>query len=271
MAKITTLPGPGYRPRARIALLAALVVTSLAAWAPEAGATIRFEHHTDPAGDPTVFTYQLLFADGRVSDTTQLSGDGDYTSFGGQPGTYIMQASPPAGWRVADIQCVDDQNTPNVFQIDVPNGRVILDHSRGEAHQVCAFTNARVTPGGGGNPGSTTGVAPTPVAVGRARNQRPRRTAVSRVVGGRRKATATVRLARRSVVRATLFNGRRKLVTRRIVRSAGEHALVMNVPRREVRRLRARGRTRATLRLRVVLAERGGATRVFSIRVRVRL
>jgi hypothetical protein len=59
--------------------------------------------------------------------------------------------------------------------------------------------------------------------------------------------------------------------SRRLVRTAGEHKVKVNIPRKEVRRLRARGRTRATLRLRVVLAEQGGATRVFNIRVRVRL
>lgn len=271
MADITTLGSHRRDPRHRFAVVAVLVVAFMAAMAAEASATVRFEHHTDPAGDPAVFTYNLLRDTEQVKSTAQLSGSGAYASFGPGPGTWIMQAVPPAGWRVAAIRCVEGavENGPK-FQIDVARGRVTVQHV-GTEHQVCAFTSTRITASGGGSgSGATTGVAPTPVFIG-TNPTLPARSAVSRVTPGRRSATATVRLARRAVIRATLLNGRRVLATRRIQRAAGVHRLQVTVPRAVARRLRAQGKTRATLRLRVVIVERGGTTRVFNTRVRVRL
>jgi hypothetical protein len=275
MADITTLPDRRRDPRLRIALVAVLVVTFIAAMAAEAGATVRVEHHTDPAGDMTLFTYNLLRADGSVKNTTQLDSRDWNTSFGPGPGTYVMQAVPPAGWRVVAIQCTDQHGgTAGIEAIDLANARVTINHTVPDPnpannHHVCAFTNARL--GAGAAAAGTSGVAPTPVITGGVASTRPTRTAVSRVVGGRRSASVTVRLARSAVIRANLLSGRRVVGTRRLVRAAGEHQLKVNIPRKEVRRLRAGGRTRATLRLRVVLAEQGGTTRVFNIRVRVRL
>lgn len=275
MADITALPDQRRDPRLRIALVAVLIITFMAAMAAEAGATIRFEHHTDPAGEMTPFTYNLLRPDGSVKSTTQLDSRAWNASFGPGPGTWVMQAVPPAGWRVVAIKCTDQLGgTAGVEAIDVANGRATINHTVPDPnpannHHVCAFTNARV---GAVTSAAASGVAPTPVVAGGLSSTLvPTRTAVSRVVGGRRSATATVRLARRAVIRATLLNGRRVVGTRRAVRAAGEHQVKVNIARKELRRLRARGRKRATLRLRVVLAEQGGATRVFNIRVLVRL
>jgi hypothetical protein len=276
MADITTLPDHRRDTRLRLALVAVLVVAFIAAMAAEAGATVRFEHHTNPAGEPTLFTYNLLRADESVKNTTQLDARDWNTSFGPVPGRYILQAAPPAGWRVVAIRCTTTtdadptETQAGIVGVDVTNARVTIDHVAG-LHQVCAFTNARVGASGTASAGGS-GVAPTPVTgVAGANAASPGRTVVSRVIGGRRSATAVVRLARSAVMRATLLNGRRVVGTRRLVRPAGEHQLKVNIPRKELRRLRAGGRTRATLRMRVVLAEQGGATRVFTIGVRVRL
>ena len=279
MADISTLPDQRRDPRLRLALVAVLVVTFIAAMAAEAGATVRFEHHTDPAGEPTLFTYSLLRADGSVKNTTQLDARDWNTSFGPPaPATYVMQASPPAGWRVSAIRCTTTSDTdPNtetqtgILGVDVANARVTIEHVAG-LHQVCAFTNTRIGAATGAAAGS--GVAPTPVkgkGVAGASASNPTRTVLSRVIGGRRSATAVVRLARSAVMRATLLDGRRVVGSRRLVRPAGEYQLKVNIKRKELRRLRARGLSRATLRMKVVLAEQGGATRVFTIGVRVRV
>lgn len=278
MADITTLPDQRRDPRLRLALIAVLVVTFIAAMAAEAGATVRFEHHTNPAGEPTLFTYNLLRADGSVKNTFQLDARDWNQSFGPPaPATYVMQAAPPAGWRVVAIRCTTTSDTdPNtetqtgIIGVDVANARVTIEHVAG-LHQVCAFTNARIGAGGTASAGGG-GVAPTPVTgVAGASASNPARTVLSRVIGGRRSATAVVRLARSAVMRATLLDGRRVVGTRRLVRPAGQYQLKVNIPRKELRRLRARGLKRATLRMRIVLAEQGGATRVYTVGVRVRV
>jgi hypothetical protein len=264
----------GGIPRSRIALLAVLVVTLLATMAAEAGATVRVETHTDPAGDPTLFSYSLTGPTISEPRTAQV-GDGDYRGWGVPPGVYTMQASPPAGWRVAAILCTDQAQNTAAFQIDVANARVIVDHTSAandpeNTHHVCAFTFQRLA--GSAVAGTrTTGIAPTPLITGGSQSARPTRASLTRVTGGRRSALGTVRLARRSVVRATLLSGKRVVGSTRVVRNAGEHRVRVNIKRSELRRLRAGGRKRATLRLRVVIAERPGSTRVFSLRVRVRL
>jgi hypothetical protein len=264
----------GRVPRSRIALLAVLIVTLFAAVAAEAGATVRVETHTDPAGDPTLFSYSLSGPTISEPRTAQIA-DGDYRGWGVPPGIYTMQASPPAGWRVAAIQCTDQAQSTAAFAIDVANARVTVDHRSAAAdpantHHVCAFTLQRA--GGSGVAGTRqTGIAPTPLITGQTNTQRPARSALARVRSGRRSALGTVRLARRAVVRATLLNGNRVVGSKRVVRNAGEHRVRVNIKRSELRRLRAGGKKRATLRLRVVIAERSGSTRVFSLRVRVRL
>ena len=281
MAEITTLPVRRRDPGHRIALVAVLVVAFVATLAAEASATVRFEHHTDPAGDRTPFTYQLARPDGTVTDTTQLTDPG-FSSYGPGPGTWVMQAQSAPGWRVAAINCVASneanpgvESQQGILNVDVANGRVTINHALPgpdptKNHHVCAFTHARIGASPSGSSGGTRGVAPTPI-FGAGSAVRPATSAVSRVVGGTRSATATVRLAKRSIVKATLLNGRRTVGASRVVQNAGVYRVKVNVPRKEMRRLRAGGRTSRTLRMRVVIAEQGGATKVFNLGVRVRL
>jgi hypothetical protein len=256
----------------RRTLLAVLVVALTGAMAAEAGATVRVENHTDPAGDRTPFTYTLSGTAISAPRTASLVDD-DYRGFGVPQGVYTMQASPPAGWRVVSIQCTDQAGSAADFQIDLANARVTVDHSTAgpDTHHVCAFTNRRIGAAGSAAGGGSTGIAPTPLITGSTPRARPTKAALVGVKGRLGHALATVRLARRSVVRASLLKSRRVLATRRVVLAAGQHRVQVTLPRGERRRLRAGGKTRSTLRLRVVVAERKGKAKVFTLGVIVRL
>ena len=255
----------------RRALLAVLVVALTGAMAAEAGATVRVENHTDPAGDRTPFGYTLT---GTVNGGAQIAPrtvslvDDDYQGFGVSQGVYTIQANPPAGWRVVSIQCTDQAGSTAGFQIDLANARVTVDHSTAGAdtHHVCAFTNRRIGAAGSAAGGGASGIAPTPLVTGSAPRARPTRAALVGVRGRLGHAIANLRLARRSVVRASLLKGSRVLATRRVVLAAGQHRVQVTLPRAERRRLKASGATRSTLRLRVVVAERNGKTKVFTPR-----
>ena len=100
----------------------------------------------------------------------------------------------------------------------------------------------------------------------------PDRPAVLRVVAGRRSAAATIRLMRRSALDGRLLTaGGRVLGAKRIDRDAGTHVLRVRVARRDVRRLRRRGRDEVTLTFRIAMTERGRGTRVVRHGVVVRL
>ncbi len=275
MGNDATKVGRSSGARRRV-LLAVLVVALTGAMAAEAGATVRVENHTDPAGDRTPFSYTLTGSPntgGQIAPRTVSLVDDDYRGFGVTPGVYTIQASPPAGWRVASIQCTDQVQGAADFQIDVANARVTVDHSRATAdtHHVCAFTNRRIGAAGSAAGGAASGIAPTPLVTGSSPRARPTRAALVGVKGRLGHAIATLRLARRSVVRASLLKGKRVLATRRVALAAGQHRVQVTLRGAERRRLRAGGKTRATLRLRVVVAERKGKTKVFTLGVIVRL
>jgi hypothetical protein len=250
-----------------------------------ASATLRVENHNDPAGDPAVTTYRITNGPAGTfpeNFTFQL-GDGDNTSFGPQPSTYTIQAVPPAGWGVADIQCVGA--TPAVFAIDVPNGRVAVNHSA-TAEDTCAFTNRRLGAGGGtvtgqagGRPGAGsvvapgTGVAPSPAADELSKVTLPKRAALLRVQSGRRFATARLRLTRASIVRAQLLWRKTKVAgSVRLVRAAGTYNVKVQITSRMRRQMQRAGLKRAPLTLKVVVSPRsGGAAQVFRFGVRVLL
>jgi len=180
---------------------------------------------------------------------------------------YLVQACPPAGWKVQDIQCVGA--SPAVFQIDVPNGRVTINHAQG-AEDTCTFTNGRATAAGAG---PTTGVAPAPPASELPKVSLPKKAALLRVTGGRLFASATVRVTRRSIIKGQLLTSDRRVAgTARIVKGAGTHVVRVNLTRAMRRVLAQRGQKRVRLTMRVVVVPvAGGAPQVFRFGVLVRL
>ncbi|MEA2228369.1 MAG: hypothetical protein QOF04_1999 [Solirubrobacteraceae bacterium] len=269
-------------PRLRVMLLTAVTLTCLAATAPVAGATMRIISHNDPAGDPTLIPYHFEKAFGGNPPDFSLR-DGQEMDFGGPVGTYVAEARPPAGWTVANIDCVGPR--PD-FAVDLANGRVTINrvnHLTDE--QTCAFTvrkaaTAAGTPAPGAAPGTpaapstsqpSSGVAAAPPAQELPFVVLPPGPALVRVKGGLRAATATVRLSARSVVRATLLEpGGLVVGTARVVRPAGSQDVRVALSRRGRRLLARSGQKRATLTLRVVVVETGKAPRVFRFRVLVR-
>jgi hypothetical protein len=248
------------------------MVISLVAVAP-ASATLRVENFNDPVGDQTVMSYSI--SGGTLPAPivfTLPEGEGGHAnerSFGPPGGTYVIQSTPAAGWRVADIQCFS--NAPaTAFGVDIANARVTVNHS-GAADDTCAFTNRRIGAAASGSAGaSAPGIAPTPPASETAGVALPRAAAVLRVTTGRRFASARVRVSRRSIIKGQLLRGTRVVGTARLVRSAGTYSVRVNIKASERRRL-ARLRQPVRLTLRVSVSPVGGkATRVFRFGVRVR-
>ena len=273
----------GVRTRVLVLLTGLLVVFAVAPSV--ASATLRVANHNDPAGDPAVTTYRITNGPGGTfpeNFTFQL-GDGANTSFGPGPSTYTIQALPPAGWGVADIQCVGA--SPAVFQIDIPNGRVSVSHTQ-TAEDTCSFTNRRLGAGGGAAPGQAggssgassvvapgTGVAATPAADELSKVTLPKKAALLRVTSGRRFATARVRLTRASVIRAQLLWRKTKVAgSVRLVRQAGTHDVKVQITTAMRRQMQRTGLKRAPLTLKVVVVPRsGGAAQVLRFGVRVLL
>jgi hypothetical protein len=244
-------------------LVAILAVAFTAVGASNASATFRIEQHTEPAGDTTLFHY----AETDPRQSTPIEFDlrsGEHKDFGPWEGVGTAQVVVPAGWRVVDIQCVSAHpGAPAQFTIDVPNGRVTANRSIiGE--DVCAFTLGRVAATTG-----STGVGPTAPPI-------PdtvvlRRPAVLQVVTGRRFVRPTVRITRRSVIKAQLLRGSRVVGTERIVRNAGTYSMTVRLTSRARAQFRRQGLTRVTLTLKVVVVPRNGTAFVFRQRAVVRL
>jgi hypothetical protein len=250
----------------RVLPLVAALVVFLAA-APQAGATIRVQNATDPAGDQTPMTYSISGAAAPI--TFQLAGATD-RSVGPGPGTYVIQAAPAAGWQVADIQCVSNETAPH-FTVDIPNGRVTVNHAQG-FEDTCAFTNRRIGAAGSPAQAASPGIAPAPPPKEGA--VLPKRAALVNVAVGLRFAAATVRVTRPSVIKGQLlFRGTRVVGTARIVRrAAGTYTLRVRLSSAGRRLLAGQGRKRVSLTLRVVVTPAGGkAAQVFRFGVRVRL
>jgi hypothetical protein len=254
-----------------LALAAGLVV--FFAVAPQASATLRVQSFNDPAGNSTLISYRITGGTLSAPIDFQLPiGEGAHrgeSSYGVAPGTYVVQGLPPAGWRVVDIQCVGA--TPAVFSIDVPDGRVTVNHTMG-AEDTCAFTN-RPTSAAATSGGRTPGVAPSPPASDLPKITLPKKAALLRVTGGRRFAAATIRLTRRSVVRGQLLaRGNRVVGAARVVRGAGTHVVRVNLTSSGLKLLRRQGQNRVRLTLRLVVAPVGGrAVQTFRFGARVTL
>ena len=248
-------------------VVATLVLLGVAA--PQAGATLRFENHNDPAGDPTMISYRLEGPTWSSSPFDFQLADADYKSFGVPAGTYTGTAVLPEGWQVADIQCLGPR--PQDFAIDVANGRVTVTHGPTDEH-ICAFTNRRIPRTGAASTPSP-GIAPSPRPEELPKVVVPRRPAMLGVVAGRSFAKATIRITRRSVIKGRLLSSRGKILGRaRLKREPGTHVLRVSLKPRNAQRMRRRGRDKVMLTLRVaVSAENGGATHAFKHRVMVPL
>jgi hypothetical protein len=248
-------------------LVAVLAVAFTAAGATNASATFRIEQHTEPAGDTTAFHY----AETDPRQATPIEFDlrnGEHKDFGPYDGVATAQVVVPAGWRVVDIQCVSAHpGAPATFTVDVPNGRVTADH-RLIGEDSCAFTLSRIPATTSG--ATTPGVAPTP-PLDFPNAVVPRRPAVVGVRTTRGAVSASVRITRRSVIRAQLLRGRRVVGTARIVRNAGTYEVVVRLTKSARAQFRRQGLSRVTLTLRVVVAPRNGKTFVFRQRAVVRL
>jgi len=248
------------------------VVISLVAVSP-ASATLRVENFNDPVGDQTAMGYQITggsFSTPAVFSLPQGEGThANESSYGPQGGTYVIQSTPAAGWRVADIQCVTNNPSPNVFAVDVANARVTVNHS-GTADDTCAFTNRRIGAAAGSTGANAPGIAPTPPASELTGAALPRAAAVLSVRTGRRFATARVRVSRQSIIKGQLLRGKRVVGSVRLVRSAGSYSVRVNIKASE-RRALARLPQPVRLTLRVSVSPVGGkATQVFRFGVRVR-
>jgi hypothetical protein len=248
----------------RGSLLATLVVVSLGVMAAPAAATVEVHSHNDPAGDPTVIAYRIQ-PPAPAAPVDFALRDGEYKGFGPFEGIVVVQALVPTGWEVGDIQCTGPN--PAEFTIDVPNGRVTMQHGVSE-DQICSFTNRRKSASGG----SSSGVTPAPSnPVSGPSLVLPRGPALLGAKVGRGFATATVRITRRSVIKTQLWRGSRVVGTSRVVRKAGVYDCTVSIDPTVRRALRHQGRKRVQLTLRVVVVPEHALTRVFRYRVLVRL
>jgi hypothetical protein len=252
------------------ACIAVLSVTYFAFATPAAQATIRVWNENDPAGDSTPITYRLSTPQHPQFGPDFQLGPHQNTSFGPDPTiygtTYSIQALPPNGWKTKDIQCVVSSGSS--YTIDLANGRVTLYHPQ-LAEQTCTFTNTRLS-GATAGTSSSSGISPTVPLSEQSKVVFPKGPALLGVRVGRGFAAATVRLTRRSVIRARLLWHGSVVGTARARHNAGTPTVRVALNRSTWRALRARGLRRATFTLRVVVVA-GKATKVFAYRALLRL
>jgi hypothetical protein len=226
---------------------------------------VRVENHNDPAGDPTPISYVLENPNWSASPFGFVLHDGEYRAFGQPPGAYTARPLLPAGWKVIAIKCIGPPR-PDAFVIDVPNGRVIMNHEADD-EQTCAFTNKKA---GTGPPSS--GVSPSPPDAELPKVEVPNRPALLGVRPGRRGTVfVTLRIVRRSTIGLKLVRRGRVIATKRAHRRAGKRVLTIAVPADMRRRLRHRGRTQVVLTLKVRVVQRRGGAKSFRYRVIVPL
>jgi hypothetical protein len=245
----------------RVGLIIVAVLTVTAA---DAGATVRVESHNDPAGNPTGITYRLDSPQWTREPIDFVLHDGGTTSYGPKPGTYTVQALPPPGWKVNDIQCIGPD--PADFTIDVAHGVVTMTHRAG-SEQTCSFTNGRV--GASGPPSA--GVAPSPPPDELPKVEVPRKVALLGVFPGRGFVDVRLRVIRRSTIKLHLRRGTRILAHKRVVRRAGVRRVRIRLRTDTRQWFRDRGHKRALFMLKIRVADRRGNKKVFWYRVIVRL
>jgi hypothetical protein len=262
--------------------VAVLVLAFTGAMAPSAWATLEIQSNNNPAGDPTVHSYALYNGDGTlrgglVQNPFPLTA-GERKSFGPPAGAYIWQATPAAGWKVGDIQClhVDPATgnaipiTPGEFAVDVANGRVTINHADGQ-DEYCAFTNVKISaPGSSATGGGGSGVSPTlPGTVAGAQSKGA--TALLRVLGGLHYAQAQVRIARKSVIKLRLLKGKKVVGTARFTRNAGTPTLKVSLANKYRQSYKRQGLKRVTLTLKVTVVGNNKAVKVFRFGVVVKI
>jgi hypothetical protein len=230
---------------------------------------VRVQAHSDPASDPSGFTYRLLPPPPMAPIEFTLR-DGEERDNGPFEGTVTVEALSVVGWVVGDIQCVGP--SPAAFSIDIPAGTVTMQHGLKD-EQICSFTHRRQPSSQAPDtePPATEGIAASPRAAELGSVVLPRRPALLNVRGGRGFVVVRVRLPRRAVLKAQLLWRGRLLATSRVVRPAGIHDLTPRLDSSTRSTLRRRGLRHITVTLRVVAVERPGKTYVMWYRVRVRV
>jgi hypothetical protein len=156
--------------RRGIAILAVAGFFTFAGAAGAQAATLTVAKRTNPAGDPTAFTFHVAFkpipgdtppAGFKPPADFQLAG-GQSRTFTVHKGFYTVTEQTAAGWTLADITC-DNDNDPDPAdapKIDVARRTATLEISTPE-HKGCTFTNTTTvvpppgTPPGGTPPGGT--------------------------------------------------------------------------------------------------------------------
>jgi hypothetical protein len=240
-----------------------IIVAVLAVTAADASATVRVQSHNNPAGNPTGVTYRLDSPQWTREPIDFVLHDGEAKTYGPKPGTYTVQALPPSGWKVDDIQCVGPD--PADFTIDLAHGIVTMTH-RLDAEQTCSFTNGKV-----GASGPPTGVAPSPPPDELPTVKLPKHVALLGVIPGKGFVDVRVRIIRRSTITLHLRRGTRVLARKRVVRRAGVRRVRIRL-RPETRQFfRDRGQKRALFTLKIRLTDRRGNKKVFWYRVIVRM
>jgi hypothetical protein len=265
--------------RHRLLLLGLLIVAFMAATTADASATLEIQNDNDPTGDPTAITYRLTSAAvGQLIPDFSLV-DGASRSFGPDPAKYgnlyIFQAIPPAGWRVESVVCkridpvtrAELATRPGEFTVNLAAGTVTIDHLPNE-DQYCTFTNSRV-PTSGSSTAPSTGVAPTPP--GGAGRLLSTSAVLLRITRGRRFAAATIRISRRSVIRAQLLRGKHIVGSTKVTRAAGTRTVKVSLTRGAARGLTRQGRKQVALTLRIVVVGSNGVVDVIRHGVIVRL
>jgi hypothetical protein len=252
--------------RKSVLLMLAFLVVGVA----EANATFRIENHLNPAGDPTKITYSVQGA-GYNDDQPYVFElvDGDYLSTGPPPGVYTATALLPPGWVVDAIHCDGPRESASHsdFVIDVPNGRVTVTHGATDEH-ICAFTNRRLAAAGG----PSGGVSPTPLPGEVGKVVLSRHPALLAVTPGHGFAKATIRIMRKSIIKARLMRHGRIVGARRLVLKRGTYDIKVPLDRKRMKRMQRRGLDQVTLTFRIIVtARRSGATHVFKHRVIVDL
>jgi hypothetical protein len=181
---------------------------------------------------------------------------------------------PPAGWQVTDIQCLNRFRpaNPGEFTIDVTNGQATVVHGATD-DQYCAFTNRKISPSGSGGgsgsgQGAASGISPTVPGGPGTLAKGP---AVLRVASGLRFARATVRISRKSLIKAQLLKGERVVGSKRVTHRAGTHVVKVSLTRKAWRRFKRQGLKRVTLTLKIVVVGSNRSTKVFRYGVIVRL
>jgi hypothetical protein len=267
-----------YDRRPRVFLLATLVVVFMAAMAAKASATIEVQNYTDPAGDPTTFTYQLIANQipGASQPTavigSDMLGDGQKRSFGPDPTkygpSYTLHAVLPAGWQTVAIVC---ENKPGsaTFTNDLANSSVTISPHTAGADHYCAFTNRKVS-GPGAVTGGGSGVAPTTPGGGSSTTSLA--PALLRVRAGTHYASATVRLGRPSTIKGTLVWKGNVVGSARVKKTkAGTYVVKVNLSKKWTKAFKRQGRKKVTLTLKLTVVGNNKAKKTFSSGVIVRI